>query len=70
MGIFKTSDRIQIKNKMPNHSQEPPVSSKAPNEDFTSMDIRVSILKMGLSEVKASLEVFLTTAKLYWAFRS
>ena len=37
MGISKTSDYIQIKIKMPNPSQEPPVSSKAPNEDLKDM---------------------------------
>ena len=38
MGISKTSDHIQIKIKMPNPSQEPPASSKAPNEDLKDMD--------------------------------
>ena len=37
-GVSKTSDHIQIKIKMPNPSQEPPVSSKAPNEDLKDMD--------------------------------
>ena len=35
----KTSDHIQIKIKMPNPSQEPPASSKAPNEDLKDMDV-------------------------------
>ena len=39
MGLSKTSDHIQIKIKMPNSSQEPPVSSKAPNEDLKYMDV-------------------------------
>ena len=39
MAVSKTSDHIQIKIKMPNPSQEPPVSSKAPNEDLKDMDI-------------------------------
>jgi len=39
MGISKTSDHIQIKIKTPNPSQEPPVSSKTPNEDLKDMDI-------------------------------
>ena len=34
MGIWKTSDHIQIKIKKPNPSQEPPASSKAQNEDI------------------------------------
>ena len=39
MGISKTSDHIQIKIKMPNPSQEPPASSKAPKEDLKDMDV-------------------------------
>ena len=39
MGISKTSDHIQIKIKMPNPSQEPPASSKAPNEVLKDMDV-------------------------------
>ena len=39
MGISKTSDHIQIKIKMPNPSQEPPASSKAPNQDLNDMDV-------------------------------
>ena len=38
MGVPKTFDHIQIKIKMPNPSQEPPASSKAPNEDLKDMD--------------------------------
>ena len=37
--VPKTSDHIEIKIKMPNPSQEPPVSSKAPNEDLKDMDV-------------------------------
>ena len=39
MGISKTSDHIQIKIKMHKPSQEPPASSKAPNEDLKDMDV-------------------------------
>ena len=39
MGVSKTSDHIKIKIKMPNPSQEPPASSKAPNEDLKDMDV-------------------------------
>ena len=39
MGVSKTSDHIQIKIRMPNPSQEPPASSKAPNEDLKDMDV-------------------------------
>ena len=36
--VQKTFDHIQINIKMPNPSQEPVASSKAPNEDFEDMD--------------------------------
>ena len=39
MGISKTSDHIKIKLKMPNLSQEPPASSKAPNQYLEDMDV-------------------------------
>ena len=39
MGVSETSDHIQINIKMPNPSQEPPASSKAPNEDLKDMDV-------------------------------
>ena len=39
MGILKISDHIQIKIKMPNPSQEPPASSKAPHEDLKDNDV-------------------------------
>ena len=39
MGVSKAGDHIQIKIKMPNPSQEPPASSKAPNEDLKDMDV-------------------------------
>ena len=39
MDVSKTSDHILIKIKMPNPSQEPPVSSKAPNEDANDMNV-------------------------------
>ena len=37
--VSKTSDNIQIKIKMPNQSQESPVSSKSPNEELKDMDV-------------------------------
>ena len=37
-GCIKDSDHIQIKIKMRNPSQEPLVSSKAPNEDLKDRD--------------------------------
>ena len=39
MVVSKTTDHIQIKIKMPNPSQEPPASSKAPNPDLKDMDV-------------------------------
>ena len=39
MGVSKSSDNIQIKINMPNPSQEPPVSSKAPNEELKDLDV-------------------------------
>ena len=39
MGVPKNSDHIKIKMEIPNPSQEPPVSSKAPNEDLKDMDV-------------------------------
>ena len=38
MGVSKTIDHIRIKIKMENPSQEPPVSTKAPNQDLKDMD--------------------------------
>merc|ERR1711954_276208 len=35
----KTSDHIQINIRIPNPSQEPPASSKAPNQDLKDMDV-------------------------------
>ena len=39
MGVSKASDYKQIKIKMLNPSQEPPASSKVPNEDLKDMDV-------------------------------
>ena len=39
MSISKTSDHIQMIIKLQNCSQEPPASSKAPNEDLKDMDV-------------------------------
>merc|ERR1712082_309080 len=39
MSISKTNGHIQIKIKMPHPSQEPPTSSKAPNQDLKDMDV-------------------------------
>ena len=38
ISLSRTSDPIKIKIKMPNPSQEPPVSSKAPHLDLTDKD--------------------------------
>ena len=39
MGVPKTTGNIWIKNKMSNPSQEPPASSKAPDQDLKDMDV-------------------------------
>jgi len=39
MSVPKTNDHIQINIRMPNPSQKPPASSKAPNEDLKDMDV-------------------------------
>ena len=39
MGVSKTSEDIQNTVKIPNPSQEPPASSKAPNQYFKDMDV-------------------------------
>ena len=39
MGVSKISDHIQIEMEMPNPSQEPPLSSKAPIQDWEDIDI-------------------------------
>ena len=43
MCVPKTSDHIQINIRMPNPCQEPPTSSKAPNEDLKDMDVLCTI---------------------------
>ena len=37
--MSKANEHIQIKIQMQNSSQEPPVSSKAPNEDLEDIDV-------------------------------
>ena len=39
MGVSKTNKNVRFKIQMPNPSQEPPASSKAPNQDLKDMDI-------------------------------
>ena len=38
-GVSKSNDRFQIIIKMPNSSQEPPASSKSPNQDLDYMEV-------------------------------
>ena len=38
-GVSKTIDHIKIKIKVPNPSQEPPASSKAPTKDLKDIDV-------------------------------
>jgi len=42
MVVSKTTDHIQIKIKMPNPSQEPKASTKAPNQDIKDIDVLFS----------------------------
>ena len=55
MGGSKTSDHIKIKIKTSNPSQEPPASSKAPNEDLKDIDVlctfKIKILRQNLEYV-------------------
>ena len=37
--VPKTTDHIQIKINIPNSSEEPPASSKVPNQDLKDMDV-------------------------------
>ena len=39
MIVAKATNHIQIMIKMPNSSQEPPASSKTPNEDLKDIDV-------------------------------
>ena len=54
MGVTKTSDHIGIKIKMPNPSQEPPVSSEAQNDMdvLCSFKIKIRGKKMELRGIK------------------
>ena len=54
MGVPKTSDHIQINIRMQNPSQEPPVSSKAPNQDLNKMDVLCNFKIENLGIAKAS----------------
>ena len=51
MGVSKTSDHNQIKIKIINPSQEPPASSKAPNQDFKDM-VDICTFKIKISSQK------------------
>ena len=65
MGVSKTSDHIQTKIKMPTPSQEPPASSKAPNQKLKDMDFfapsklrqRARIWNMGVSKISNHIQI-------------
>ena len=65
MGVPKTSDHIQINIRMPNPSQEPPASSKAPKPDLKDMDglctlkiyIDSKILKINISKTSNHIKI-------------
>ena len=66
MGVSKTSDHIQIKEKIPNPSQKPLVLSKAPNQDLMDMFFAPSKSKqktksqvMGVSETSDYLKMYI-----------
>ena len=72
MVVSKASDHIQIKIKMPNPSQEPPVSSKAQNEDLKDMyvlctfkiKIVAKIWIMGVSKTSDHIQIKLKMPNL------
>ena len=65
MDVSKTSDHIKIKIKMLTPSQEPPASSKAPNEDLKDMDdfctfkikIEIKIQNIGKSKTSDHIQI-------------
>ena len=64
MGVSKTIDYNQIKIKMQNPSQEPPVSTKAPDEDLKDIDVLCTfeinikkIMKMGVSNTSNHIQI-------------
>ena len=57
-----TNDNIQIKIKMPNLSQKPPVSYKAPNEDLNDMDA-TTCSEQNKSESNSNFRIELLLAK-------
>ena len=58
MGVPKTSDHIKINIRMQNPSQEPPVSSKAPNQDLKEKSIwRAKILYMVVSKTIDKIQI-------------
>ena len=61
MDVSNISDHIQIKIKMPNPSQEPPTSSKAPNQDLKDIDVlctlEIKIWKKGSSKTSDHIQI-------------
>ena len=65
MGISTITDHIKINIKMPNPSQEPPASSKAPNEDSRTLMFlapskprkRAKIWQMGISKTSDHIQI-------------
>ena len=63
MGVQKTSDHIQINIRMPKPSQEPPASSKDPNQDLKDMDILCTFkLKIGSQNLEEA------SIKVQWSY--
>ena len=63
MGEHKTSDHININIRMQNPGQEPPESSKAPNQDFKDMDDLCDNIQIKIKLLKPSQE-HLTSSKI------
>ena len=65
MGVPKTSEHIPIQMKKLNFSQEPPSSSKAPNQDLKDMDVlctikikwRANIWNIGVSKTIGHIQI-------------
>ena len=65
IGVSKTNDYIQIKIKMPNPSQEPTMSSNAPNQDLKDLNdlctfkikMRAKFQNMGVAKTSENIQI-------------
>ena len=65
MGVSENSDHIQIKIKMPNYSQAPPVSSKAQNQDLQVIDVFCTF-KVEISAILNNFQFLVNWGSFYW----